>query len=78
MNTATEAETDEIIRIIEAARIAAGWTRRTLCIRAGVHPTSYGNYISGRTSPSLAIVRDLITTLGLPGVVIHSKQKEEE
>lgn len=59
--------TDAIRRVLEdleRARADAGWTRRRLCLVAGVDPAHYSRALSGDRMPTTSVLAALATALG--------------
>lgn len=48
---------------IERARLDAGWTRRRMCLLAGVDPAHYSRVLAGRRVPSVAVLAALSRAL---------------
>jgi transcriptional regulator with XRE-family HTH domain len=52
-----------VLEDIERARIDAGWTRRRLCLQAGVDPAHYSRMLAGQRVPSMAALAALTSSL---------------
>ena len=62
-----------LIQQIEQQRKLKGMNKQTLCMFAKINKNSYSNYLSGKSSPTIKVVEQLLSTLDCKIIIIDKK-----